>query len=140
MKPIAYNQKDAFDMTLINDETKEVYEGKYIDMRLDMSTIPEGKYGYNCRHDDDWDWVTPVMIERGNVMVNFAGVFIVDQEIKFPEGKNYICVSAKTERRKNMETINRATYYPPVDYDAYDEHELDMYYIGDNYGLEYGEE
>ena len=53
MKPIAYNQKDLFDMTLINDETKEVYEGKYIDMRIDMSTIPEGKYGYNCRHDDD---------------------------------------------------------------------------------------
>ena len=39
-----------------------------------------------------------------------------------------------------MEIINGATYYPPVDYDAYDEHELDMYYIGDNYGLEYGEE
>ena len=95
MKPIAYNQKDVFDMTLVNDETKEVYEGKYIDMRLDMSTIPEGKYGYNCRHDDDCDWVTPVTIERGNVIVNFAGVFIVDQEIKFPEGKNYICVSAK---------------------------------------------
>ena len=39
-----------------------------------------------------------------------------------------------------METINGAAYYPPVDYDAYDEHELDMYYIGDNYGLKYGEE
>ena len=39
-----------------------------------------------------------------------------------------------------METINEATYYPPVDHDAYDEHELDMYFIGDNYGLEHGEE
>ena len=39
-----------------------------------------------------------------------------------------------------METINGATYYPPVDYAASDEHELDMYYIGDNYGLKYGEE
>lgn len=39
-----------------------------------------------------------------------------------------------------METINGATYYPPVDHDAYDEHELDMYFIGDNYGLNYGEE
>ena len=39
-----------------------------------------------------------------------------------------------------MENINGATYYPPVDYDAYDEHELDMYFIGDNYGLNYGEE
>ena len=53
MKPIAYNQKDVFDMTLVNDETKEVYEGKYIAMRLDMSTIPESKNGYKCRHDDD---------------------------------------------------------------------------------------
>ena len=39
-----------------------------------------------------------------------------------------------------MDTIYGAIYYPPVDHDAYDEHELDMYYIGDNYGLEYGEE
>ena len=31
---------------------------------------------------------------------------------------------------------NGAEYYPPVDYDAYDEHELDMYYLGDNYGKE----
>ena len=46
----------------------------------------------------------------------------------------------RSERRKNMETINGATYYPPVDHDAYDEHELDMYFIGDNYGLNYGEE
>lgn len=46
----------------------------------------------------------------------------------------------RTKRRKNMETINGATYYPPVDHDAYDEHELDMYFIGDNYGINYGEE
>ena len=39
-----------------------------------------------------------------------------------------------------MEAINGATYYPPVDHDAYDEHELDMYFIGDNYGLNYGKE
>lgn len=25
-------------------------------------------------------------------------------------------------------------YYPPVDSCSYDEHELDMYFIGDNYG------
>lgn len=37
-----------------------------------------------------------------------------------------------------METINGATYYPPVNHDAYDEHELDMYFIGDNYGINYG--
>lgn len=25
-------------------------------------------------------------------------------------------------------------YYPPIDSCSYDEHELDMYFIGDNYG------
>ena len=27
-------------------------------------------------------------------------------------------------------------YEPPVDYDAYDEYELSVYYIGDNLGME----
>ena len=27
-----------------------------------------------------------------------------------------------------------AKYYPPIDSCAYEEHELDMYFIGDNYG------
>ncbi len=27
-------------------------------------------------------------------------------------------------------------YYPPIDSCAYDEHELDMYFIGDDYGKE----
>ena len=49
-------------------------------------------------------------------------------------------VLLRSERKKNMETINGATYSPPVDHDAYDEHELDMYFIGDNYGLNYGKE
>ena len=57
-----------------------------------------------------------------------------------PKLWSFFLILVEQKRRKNMETINGATYYPPVDYDAYDEHELDMYYIGDNYGLEYGEE
>lgn len=57
----------------------------------------------------------------------------------FNFGRNAITTFSH-ERRKNMETINGATYYPPVDHDAYDEHELDMYFIGDNYGINYGEE
>lgn len=93
MKPIAYDPKDAMHIELINDDTNEHYEGEYIDMRIDRSTIPEGKYAYNCRHGDDGDWVTPVTIEKGGVMVNFAGVLIVDKPIDFPEGKNYICVT-----------------------------------------------
>ena len=57
-----------------------------------------------------------------------------------PKLWSFFLILVEQKRRKNMETINGATYYPPVDYDAYDEHELDMYFIGDNYGLEYGEE
>jgi hypothetical protein len=37
-----------------------------------------------------------------------------------------------------METMiingKEAEYYPPVNSCAYDEHENDMYFIGDNYG------
>ena len=59
-------------------------------MRIQMDSIPSGKHGYNCRHDDDGDWVTPVTIEKGGVMINFAGVFITETEIAFPEGQDYI--------------------------------------------------
>lgn len=92
MKPIAYNPNNAMQIELINDDTKEHYIGEYIDMRINRDTIPEGKYAYNCRHDDG-DWVTPVTIEKGRILVNFAGTLIVDKPIEFPEGKDYICVT-----------------------------------------------
>lgn len=93
MEPIPYLSEAAWRIRLKNDATGEIYEGEYIDMRLKMNTIPKGKFGYNCRHDDDGNWVDPVTIERGGVMVNFAGVFIVDKELVFPKGKNYIAVT-----------------------------------------------
>lgn len=31
---------------------------------------------------------------------------------------------------------NDVEYYPPINHDAYDEHENGMYFIGDNYGEE----
>lgn len=31
---------------------------------------------------------------------------------------------------------NGAEYYPPIDSCAYDTHENDMYFLGDNYGKE----
>ncbi len=35
----------------------------------------------------------------------------------------------------NPEILEDGTkYYPPIDSCSYDEHELDMYFIGDNYG------
>lgn len=93
MKPIPYNKNDAWCVELINDETGHIYEGEYIDMRIMMDTIPEGRFAYNCRHGGDGNWVDPVTIEKGDVIVNFAGVFITDKEITFPEGKTYICVT-----------------------------------------------
>lgn len=93
MKPVPYNPNQTWGVELQNDETGEVYEGEYIDIRLEMDTIPDGKFAYNCRHNDDGDWISPVTIEKGNVMVNFAGVFITDKELVFPEGKDYICVT-----------------------------------------------
>lgn len=93
MKPIPYKPNEVWSIELKNDETGEIYEGEYIDMRLQMDTIPEGKFAYNCHHDDDGDWVSPATIEKGNVVVNFAGVFITAKEIQFPEGKDYIPVT-----------------------------------------------
>lgn len=86
-------EEDAWEIELSNTETGETYEGEFIDMRIQMDTIPSGKFAYNCRHADDGDWVDPVTIEKGDVLVNFSGVFITDKEIIFPEGGDYISVT-----------------------------------------------
>lgn len=72
-----------YNFVATNEETGEIYEGKFYDFRIDPATIPEGKFMYHCRHDDDGDWTTPVTIEP-RVMVNFCGVLITDKEIVFP--------------------------------------------------------
>ena len=81
MKRIAYAPKK---MTNVDFYCKdgELYTGKYIDMRLDRKTIPEGFHVYECRHGDDGDWFTPVTIETG-VIVNFAGTFLTKTPIQF---------------------------------------------------------
>lgn len=40
---------------------------------------------------------------------------------------------------KGVETNNSPKYYPPVGSCDYDEHELDMWYLGDKAGETYGE-
>lgn len=72
-----------YDFVATNELTGEIYEGKFYDFRIDPTTIPADKFMYHCRHDDDWDWTTPVTIER-RVMVNFCGTLITDKEIVFP--------------------------------------------------------
>lgn len=81
MRPIPYKAESMGDVVLIGEGDTQ-YTGKYIDMRLDRATIPNGKYAYDCRHDDDGDWVTPVTIEK-RVVVNFAGTFVTSTPIEF---------------------------------------------------------
>ena len=85
MRPIPYKAESMDNVVLIGEDGTQ-YIGEYIDMRLDRTTIPNGKYAYDCRHDDDGDWVTPVTIEK-RVMVNFAGTFVTDTPIMFPDEK-----------------------------------------------------
>ena len=89
MEPIPYDKSQMMNVELVSEEGTH-YIGEYIDMRISRQSIPEGKYAYDCRHDDDGDWVTPVTIERYFVMVNFAGVFITDTPVIFPEKQNHI--------------------------------------------------
>lgn len=86
MKPISYKAESMDDVILIGEDDTQ-YTGEYIDMRLDRTTIPNGKYAYDCRHDDNGDWVTPISIEK-RVMVNFAGTFVTSVSIKFPDEKD----------------------------------------------------
>lgn len=93
MKPIPYNPKDMMIVELQNDLDGSIFEGEFLDMRIARDSIPEGKHAYDCRHDDDGNWIDPVTIENRIVRVNFCGTFITDKPIVFPDGKNYIPVT-----------------------------------------------
>ena len=82
MKPITYKTGTIPVVKLISKDNV-CYVGEYIDMRIERDSVPKNKYVYECRHGDDGDWVTPVTIED-HVYVNFAGTFITDKPIVFP--------------------------------------------------------
>lgn len=64
---------------------KHAYNGEFTNVRIDPTTVPEGKFLYHTRHaDDDLFFRRPVTIELPHVVVNFAGSFITDKEIEFP--------------------------------------------------------
>lgn len=108
---IPYNKKDMMHITLTNTDTLEEYEGEYIDIRLQMDTIPKEKYAYNCRHGDASDYrFEPITIEKGGVLVNFAGVFVTDKEIIFPEDQDYIPVKLEDIREQKGETEMSNTF------------------------------
>ncbi|MDE5695884.1 MAG: hypothetical protein K2I96_00495 [Lachnospiraceae bacterium] len=52
---------------------------EFSDIRIDRSTVPEGKYQYEVAGDDD-SGGDPARIKRG-IMVNFFGTLISDQPL-----------------------------------------------------------
>lgn len=80
----SYQSAQKHIMHLVAFAGSEIYEGEFYDFRIDKNTVPQGKFMYQCRHDDNGDWVTPVTIEPF-VLVNFCGTLITDKEIKFDE-------------------------------------------------------
>lgn len=82
MKSITYKAEDMQVVEFISKDNI-CYIGEYIDMRIERDSVPKNKYVYECRHGDDGDLVTPVTIED-SVYVNFAGTFITDKPIIFP--------------------------------------------------------
>lgn len=50
-------------------------EGEFIDLRISVETLPQGKTWYQLRHADDDD-TEPATIKDGCVVVNFFGTLI----------------------------------------------------------------
>jgi len=82
MKPITYKPEDMQVVEFISKDNI-CYIGEYIDMRIERDSVPKNKYVYECRHGYDCDLMTPVTIEE-RVYANFAGTFITDKPIIFP--------------------------------------------------------
>lgn len=54
-------------------------ECEFNDMRIDRSSVPEGKYQYEVAGDDDCG-DEPVRVQRG-ILVNFFGTLICDRPL-----------------------------------------------------------
>lgn len=66
---------------------KEYHTVEYFDgVRLDPSTLPEGKHMYHTRHSDS-DMAYPVAItpEGTPIIVNFCGTIVTDEPLKVTE-------------------------------------------------------
>ena len=73
---VADNDFTPLELTLENGAT---YVGMFTDMRLDRETLPEGKFAYDCRHDDE-TWAELIQLQPF-VLVNHAGTFVVNAPI-----------------------------------------------------------
>ena len=80
-----YNPKNGRNITLSLANGKTI-KGKFFDgERIDPATLPEGKFRYQTRHDDDSNWADPVTIRQGMIMVNFCGTVISDTNLDLKE-------------------------------------------------------
>lgn len=83
-------------------------EGLFTELRVDRSTVPEGWYMYEVRHDDN-SWGDPVEIAKG-ILVNHFGTLLVKEPIEltpFPEtGNDYRYIDPETDWYYLGETEN----------------------------------
>ena len=57
--------------------------GVFTPLRLDRHTLPEGKFAYDCRHDDD-DWCELCQLQPF-VLVNHAGTIVTEAPVSNAE-------------------------------------------------------
>ena len=87
MKPIDFNEvidiSKPFDCT-ITTKRKKVYEGYFVDRRIDRRTVPKGWYCYDIRSGGE-NWFAT--IEDKVVVVDYFGTFVTNKRITyFPHG------------------------------------------------------
>lgn len=78
-----YNKESKTKMTVTLDNG-QVVEGEFIDIRIDLNTIPSDKKRFSIRHSDD-DGGEPASLIDGGCLVNFFGVLICDKNVELPE-------------------------------------------------------
>lgn len=74
-----YKKVEMTPMFIAIEQEGQVIElnGEFADVRIDKTTIPEGKEWYQIRHSDDDD-MDAAALKNGCVAVNFFGTFICD--------------------------------------------------------------
>lgn len=69
-----YNEQKKTSMLLVLKDGKSI-NGEFIDQRISVESLPEGKKWYHIRHCDE-DCTKPASLKKGCVSVNFFGTFI----------------------------------------------------------------
>ena len=80
-----YNKEECTSMMLILVNGIAV-QGEFVDLRIEPSTLPEGKQWYQIRYCDDDD-TELASLKRGCVAVNFLGTLICDPVDEMANGE-----------------------------------------------------